>query len=79
MLGVQEGIEGPANAEGLARTEPPGVNLAVPLGRAQRRAIERARKLGQKLRVRVRGGEIALGFPGEGLVLIENQPARRRT
>jgi tRNA(Ile)-lysidine synthase len=52
----------------------------APLGRAQRLALERARKLGRPVRVRIKGGkEIALGFPGDELVLIDEQPARRRT
>ncbi len=52
--------------------------LSVPLGRAQRLAIERARKLGRPLRVRVRGGgEIALGFPEESSVLIKDKSVRR--
>ncbi|WP_437956432.1 tRNA lysidine(34) synthetase TilS [Sorangium sp. So ce119] len=55
-----------------------GEPLSIPLGRAQRFAIERARKLGRPLRVRVRGGgEIALGFPEESSVLIEDRPTRR--
>jgi tRNA(Ile)-lysidine synthase len=54
--------------------------LSIPLGRAQRFAIERARKLGRPLRVRVRGGEeIAVGFPEESSVLIEDGSARRGT
>ncbi|AUX25951.1 tRNA(Ile)-lysidine synthetase [Sorangium cellulosum] len=53
-------------------------SLSVPLGRAQRLAIERARKLGRPLRVRVRGGrEIAVGFPEESSVLIEDESVRR--
>lgn len=52
--------------------------LAVPLGRAQRLAIERARKLGRPLRVLIRGGgEISLGFPEESSVLIEDRSVRR--
>ncbi|WP_438005584.1 tRNA lysidine(34) synthetase TilS [Sorangium sp. So ce321] len=52
--------------------------LSISLGRAQRFAIERARKLGRPLRVRVRGGgEIALGFPEESSVLIEDRSTRR--
>ncbi|XXX75047.1 tRNA lysidine(34) synthetase TilS [Sorangium sp. So ce134] len=55
-----------------------GEPLSMPLGRAQRLAIERARKLGRPLRVRVRGGgEIALGFPEESSVLIEDRSVRR--
>jgi tRNA(Ile)-lysidine synthase len=39
-------------------------DLSVPLGRAQRLAVERARKLGRVVRVRIRGGrEIAAGAP----------------
>ncbi|WP_437966143.1 tRNA lysidine(34) synthetase TilS [Sorangium sp. So ce260] len=52
--------------------------LSMPLGRAQRLAIERARKLGRPLRVLVRGGgELALGFPEESSVLIEDRSVRR--
>ncbi|WP_437607143.1 tRNA lysidine(34) synthetase TilS [Sorangium sp. So ce834] len=55
-----------------------GEPLSMPLGRAQRLAIERARKLGRPLRVLVRGGgEIALGFPEESSVLIEDRSERR--
>ncbi|XYH96100.1 tRNA lysidine(34) synthetase TilS [Sorangium sp. So ce1128] len=55
-----------------------GDPLSIPLGRAQRFAIERARKLGRPLRVLVRGGgEIALGFPEESSVLIEDRSTRR--
>ncbi|WP_275936228.1 ATP-binding protein, partial [Sorangium cellulosum] len=55
-----------------------GEPLSIPLGRAQRFAIERARKLGRPLRVRVRGGgEISLGFPEESSVLIEDRSTRR--
>ncbi len=52
---------------------------AAALGRAQRLAIERARKLGRPVQVRVRGGtEIALAFPGDRSVPIDGRPARRR-
>lgn len=55
-----------------------GSTPSIPLGRAQRLAIERARKLGRPVRVRVRGGgEIAVGFPEESSVLIEDRSARR--
>lgn len=57
-----------------------GEGRSIPLGRAQRFAIERARKLGRPVRVRLRGGEeIALGFPEESSVLIEDESVRRGT
>jgi tRNA(Ile)-lysidine synthase len=53
---------------------------SIPLGRAQRLAIERARKLGRPVRVRVHGGhEFALDFPEGSTVLIEDGSARRGT
>ncbi|WP_437673339.1 tRNA lysidine(34) synthetase TilS [Sorangium sp. So ce131] len=57
-----------------------GGSPAAPLGRAQRFAIERARKLGRPVRVRVQGGrELALGFPEESSVLIEDETVGRGT
>jgi len=67
-----------AEGEGEAPGEGAGEELAA-LGRAQRLAIERARKLGRPVQVRLRGGaEVALPFPDDGTVPIERKPARRR-
>ncbi|MCC6557990.1 MAG: tRNA lysidine(34) synthetase TilS [Polyangiaceae bacterium] len=76
----RHGKGGEREATGAGSHTGPGEpDLPVPLGRAQRLAIERARKLGRPIRVRVKGGaEMALAFPGDDLVLIEGQPARRR-
>jgi tRNA(Ile)-lysidine synthase len=69
-----EGGGGPSDVRGVAEA------LPIALGRAQRLAIERARKLGRPVRVRVRGGgELALGFPGESIVPIKDVSGRRGT
>lgn len=61
------------------RAAAPDEAATAALGRAQRLAIERARKLGRPVRVRIRGGaEISLAFPGDETVPIEERPARRR-
>jgi tRNA(Ile)-lysidine synthase len=88
MLGAERDREhgSPTHVDGGARSADAQTvrdieaALPAPLGRAQRLAIDRARRLGRPVRVWIRGGgEITVGFPGESIVLIEERSARRGT